>query len=246
MNPGGDPALPTITVAAMTHVGRVRSTNEDAVAAAGAQPLCVVADGMGGHMRGAWAARTVCEAVSRVRLTGAFEADCVTVAAALSDANDVIYAEGERGGATIGTTVAALLLADGRYACLWAGDSRIYLWRDRALLPLTTDNSHVEELVVAGLVDRKAARDHPLGHLVTRAIGVVPGAAVDLVTDILGADDVFLLCSDGLTKVLEDAAIAAVLASHPPEAACRELIRLTLEGGAPDNVSIVIVGVPHR
>ena len=230
-------------VAAATHVGHLRRENEDAVAPVGAHPLWAVADGMGGHARGAWAAATVCDAIARLVPTGALHTDCEALADALADANERIHGEGARGGQTIGTTVVALLLEEGRYACLWAGDSRIYLLRGGVLRQLTRDHSQVEELVAAGLLTREQARDHPLGNVITRAIGVAPGLALDVVEDVVAAGDVFLLCSDGLTKVLDDPAIADVLGRFAPDPACAELLRLTLAGGAPDNVSAVIVRV---
>jgi len=227
--------------ASATHVGRVRTENEDAVAPVDGRPLWAVADGMGGHARGAWAAATVCAAVARTRLTGVLDADCEALADALGDANDHIRAEGERGGATIGTTVVALLVAGGRYACLWAGDSRVYRLRDGDFRQITRDHSQVEELVAAGVLTREQARDHPLGNVVTRAVGVAADLALDVVEDALLPGDAFLLCSDGLTKAVADADAAAVLAAVPPEAACARLIDMTLAAGAPDNVSLVIV-----
>ena len=234
---------PQTIAAAATHVGCVRSENEDALASVGPRPVWALADGMGGHARGAWASATVCEAIDRAVLGGSLHADCEALADALAEANERIYAEGVRRGATIGTTAVSLVMAEGRYACLWAGDSRIYLLRDGTFRQVTRDHSQVEELVTAGLLDREQARDHPLGNVVTRAIGIAPGLALDVVEDAVRPGDVFLLCSDGLNKVVTDAEAAGMLARAAPEAACAELVRLTVARGAPDNVSVVVVHV---
>ncbi len=234
------------SAASATHVGCIRKENEDALAPVRARPLWAVADGMGGHARGAWAAASICAAVDRTVLSGALHHDCEALADALADANEHIHAEGVRTDTTIGSTVVALVIAERRYACLWAGDSRIYLLRGGELRQLTRDHSQVEELIAAGVLDRDEARDHPLGNVITRAIGVAAGLAIDVIEDAVLPGDTFLLCSDGLTKVVDDETIAAVIGSMAPEAACAELIRLTVAGGAPDNVSVLAVRVDRN
>ncbi len=231
-------------VGAGTHVGKVRRENEDSLAVPASGALWGVADGMGGHARGAWASRTVCQGLEGVRPTGRLDVDVEAIADALADANDLIVAEGTRGGSTIGTTVVALVMGEGRYACLWAGDSRIYLIRDGAIRQLTRDHSQVEELVTAGILTREAARDHPLGNVVTRAVGVAPGLAIDCVEDMVRPGDRFILCSDGLTKVMEDDEIVRTLGILPPTTGCDALIATVLDRGAPDNVTVVVVDVP--
>jgi serine/threonine protein phosphatase PrpC len=230
-------------VGSATHVGCVRKENEDAVTVAADGRLVAVADGMGGHAHGAWASDSICRALAATVLPSGVDAGCEAVADVLAAVNDHILAEGTRSGSAIGSTVVALLLADGRWACLWAGDSRAYLVRDGDIRQLSRDHSQVEELVAAGLVSREQARDHPLGNVVTRAIGVAPGLALDVVEDAVRPGDRFLLCSDGLTKVATDDEIAATAARAAPQAACDGLIAMTLARGAPDNVSVVILDV---
>ena len=232
-----------VAIGSATHPGLVRKENEDAIATGAMGGLWAVADGMGGHARGAWAAGTICRAIDATALTGNLHTDCEHVADVLADANDLIVAEGLRGGGTIGSTVVALLLGEGRYACLWAGDSRIYLLRDGVVRQLTRDHSQVEELVTAGVLTRDQARDHPLGNVVTRAIGVAPGLAIDVAEDSALPGDLFLLCSDGLTKVLEDAELPAMLAGASPQQTCELLVQAVLERGAPDNVSVILVRI---
>lgn len=230
-------------VAAISDTGLVRSENEDALAIGADGRVVAVADGMGGHARGAWASATICRALEQLTVPDDLHTACEAIADALADTNDMICAEGARGGAVIGSTVVALVLDTDRFACLWAGDSRAYLVRGGAIRQITRDHSQVEELVTAGLLTREQARDHPLGNVVTRAIGTTPGLALDVVEDDVRAGDRLLLCSDGLTKVMTDEEIAAVVCEAEPEAAGERLVRTVLDRGAPDNVTIIVVAV---
>jgi serine/threonine protein phosphatase PrpC len=225
----------------LTHVGLVRKENEDCVFGAPQGGLWAVADGMGGHARGAWAARTVCAALESTVLFGELNADCDRVADALAEANELIVEEGARGGETIGSTIVALLTSGSRLACLWSGDSRMYRLRDGTFQQLTRDHSQVNELVSAGLITEDEARSHPLGNVITRAIGVSPGLALDVIEDQILPQDVLLLCSDGLNKCLSDNEIATTIIGGDIEVNCKTLIAKCLERGAPDNVSVVLL-----
>jgi len=237
--PNGDPFR--YIVGAGTHVGLVRSENEDNVAVHPSDALWAVADGMGGHANGRWAAEQVVDEVLRARLSGSLPADCDAIAGTLAHANAKILAASRTTGATIGSTVVALRIAGGRHACLWAGDSRIYRLRAGRLRQLTRDHSHVEQLVEAGVITPEQAQNHPMAHVITRAVGVAPDLSLDVVEDAIVAGDAFLLCSDGLNKCLADGEIAAIIDTHPPREACDALLAASLERGAPDNVSVVVV-----
>ena len=230
-----------LTAAMRTHVGLVRKENEDSIVASPDGRLWAVADGMGGHARGAWASQTVCAALAATALGPTLNGDCERVADALEHANDLIVAEGEKSGHTVGTTVVALLVVGDRLACLWSGDSRAYRLRGGALRQLTRDHSQVAELVDAGLITEAEARTHPLGNVVTRAIGVARGLALDVVEDGLAPGDTVLLCSDGLNKCLEDVEIAQLLGDNDPATGCETLVAAVLDRGAPDNVSVILV-----
>lgn len=237
--PGGDPFR--YLVGAGSHVGLVRKENEDHVAVHAREALWAVADGMGGHANGRWASAQVVAELAAVALHGDLDSDCDVIADALADANAKIVAAGEASGATIGSTVVALRIAGGRYACLWAGDSRIYRLRDGRLRQLTRDHSQVEQLVEAGIITPEQAINHPMANVITRAVGVAPDLALDVIEDEVAPGDSFLLCSDGLNKCLSDDEIAAIAATHPPDDACEALLAATLKRGAPDNVSVVVV-----
>ena len=239
MADGGEPFR--YVVGAGTHVGLVRKENEDGVAVRPDVALWAVADGMGGHANGRWAAEQVVAELSQTNLDGSMDADCDAIADALADANARIIAAASSAGSTMGATVVALRIAGGRYACLWAGDSRIYRLRDGKLRQLTRDHSHVEQLVEAGVLTPEQAVNHPMANVITRAVGVAPDLALDVVEDAIVASDSFLLCSDGLNKCLSDDEIAAIAANLAPAAACDALLAATLKRGAPDNVSVIVV-----
>jgi serine/threonine-protein phosphatase Stp1 len=228
-------------VGSITHPGLVRQENEDALSLHPGGEMWAVADGMGGHANGRWAAMQVAAELAQTSLAGTLNADCDLIADALADANAKIVAAAAASGKTIGATVVALRIAGNRFACLWAGDSRIYRLRAGSLRQLTRDHSHVEQLVEAGIIKAEEADGHPMANVITRAVGVVPDLALDVVEDEVSAGDTFLLCSDGLNKCLSDAEIAAIIATHPPREACDALIAATLKRGAPDNVTVIIV-----
>ncbi|MGJ3627074.1 PP2C family protein-serine/threonine phosphatase [Sphingomonas sp. MMS24-JH45] len=226
-----------------THVGRVRTLNEDSWRALPDAGVFVVADGMGGHRRGDWASAQIVEMIEAADLPHDFDAACERLAAVLHQANTRVFAEGERAGEQTGSTVVALLMRDRRFAALWVGDSRAYVSRGGMLYRLTHDHTQVQAMLDRGLISDADAATHPMRHVLARAVGVQPTLEVDVIRDEIEPGDVFLLCSDGLTARVADAEIAAALARSGPCA--RELIDLTLERGAPDNVTVVAV-VPRE
>ena len=238
--------------AAATHVGRVRGINEDSYLERPDIGLWAVADGMGGHEAGDVASRTVVEALARVPAPISREALVGNIERRLSAANESLlaYAAQREEGGIVGSTVVVLACHAGTAVCFWAGDSRIYRYRAGGLARLTQDHSQVQELVRLGLIDRAEAESHPAGNVVTRAVGAAAFLNLDVDTQELGAEDVFLLCSDGLTGHIRDEEIAAVLAAvaeSPDPGVCRTavdgLLERTLEQGARDNVTAVVVQV---
>ena len=229
--------------AALTHEGRVRTNNEDAVAGRAEEGLFVVADGMGGHENGEWASGAIADALRELALPRDVDGASLAVADALHRVNAVIFAEAESRGLQMGSTVVALLIRDGRFAVLWVGDSRAYLLRDGQLIQITNDHTQVQEMIDRGLLAPADAENHPMGHILARAIGVHATVEVDVVTDETEGGDAFLLCSDGLTARVEDGEIAAALADPDPEGRAAKLVAMTLERGAPDNVTVITVTV---
>ena len=197
---------------------------------------------MGGHSRGQWASAAIARALEAATLAESFDAATDGVAAALQAANDQIYAAAAEARDAIGSTVAALLIRSTRCMALWAGDSRIYLCRQGALRLLTTDHSHVEQMVAAGILTREEAENHPMAHVLSHAVGVRVDLALDRISEDVLPGDTFLLCSDGLTRSVPADEIARLLAAESPHRAAVALVDLALDRGAADNVTVVVVG----
>lgn len=227
---------------AASDIGCRRKINEDSYLARPEIGLWMVADGMGGHAAGDFASEAVRRALSMVGAPQAGGPFLEEVQDRLNEANDRIQRHArhlDRG--TIGTTVAALLIHDQRYTCLWAGDSRIYLLRAARLVQLTRDHTEARLLLDAGQITEAEAAVWPRRNVITRAVGVQAGIETERVTGPLQPGDRLVLCSDGLTGHLSDAEIAGLTAAHPPQEACDAMVALTLERGARDNVTVLVV-----
>ena len=223
----------------VTHEGKVRVYNEDALLLRPEIGLWMVADGMGGHARGRWASATIISEADAVQLTDGFGPSLECVAEALRAANRTIHAAAEAAGEPMGSTVVALLIRDERFAGLWTGDSRLYRLRRGALARLTHDHSLVQDLVDREKLSPQEAQHHPMSHILSHAVGTESTLRLDLVVGELEDGDVFLLCSDGLTDVVDEAEISAHLSE--PDQVSRRLLDLALRRGAPDNVTVVSI-----
>ncbi len=228
---------------AASDTGRVRDHNEDAFMARPDSGVWLVADGMGGHDAGDFASRTIAEHMLSIGLPTSTADLQARFMERLSLAHDRIRQHAvELGGVTIGATVVGLLIHEDSYACLWAGDSRIYRLRDGALRQETTDHTEVRALLEAGIITAEEAAHWPRRNVITRAIGVSEVPQVDVVAGPLLPGDMFLMCSDGLTEHNTDADIAAALAGGvSAQAVCDALIAQTLARGAKDNVTVMVV-----
>jgi serine/threonine protein phosphatase PrpC len=223
-----------------THVGRVRTLNEDAYLNRPEIGLWAVADGMGGHDRGDLASQRVVEALESVTTSVSAHDAFTQVSDAIQRANDGLIGNVEE---MSGATVVALLAHRNRFSCIWAGDSRAYLYRSGALKRLTRDHSFVQELVDAGALTDDQARRHPKANVVTRAVGAGPGLKLDDVSGELQSGDRLLLCSDGLSGMLAESVIADALRRAPLEWAAQTLVDRSLAAGGKDNVTVVVVAV---
>lgn len=224
-----------------THEGRVRRVNEDSLIVRSEIGLWAVADGMGGHENGQWASSTVVAALQAVESSGDFETDVMAVRTAILSANDEIVTEAESRGNRMGSTVVCLVADGHRFACLWVGDSRGYLLRDRRLEQISRDHTQVQDMLDRGLITAEEAVGHPMSHVLSRAVGVDRDPVIDMVAGELRTTDVFLLCSDGLSGVVSAEEIEQRLASVDPATATKDLVELTLSRNAPDNVSVIAV-----
>lgn len=226
---------------AQTDTGLVRQLNEDRYFASEAIGVWAVADGMGGHARGDWASTAVVDGLATVVPVADFDALLATVGDAIRTANGRIVAEAQASGAQMGTTVVALIVRDRRFGVIWAGDSRAYLLRHGELHRLSRDHSQVQELIDRDLLTIEGAATHPLRNVLTRAVGVTEPLDLDMITDTLLPDDVFMLCSDGLYGCMTDAEIAAQLKRSDHDDAIAAMVASCLERGAPDNVTAITV-----
>jgi serine/threonine-protein phosphatase Stp1 len=228
--------------AQVSHPGAVRGHNEDAFVARGHEGFWMVADGMGGLADGQFASRTLVQALADAPLSGDLERDSATVAEVIRHAGFVIFKASTERRNHIGSTAVALLISGGRFAAIWAGDSRLYLRRGGALSQVTRDHTQVQQLVDAGYLSQADAADHPMSHVLARAVGVQAEVEVDTVVGEVQAGDLFLVCSDGLPRVVEDNEIDAELASGNPGDMVERLLEIALKREAPDNVTILAVG----
>jgi serine/threonine protein phosphatase PrpC len=219
----------------------VRSHNEDRLLDRPDLGLWAVADGMGGHSNGDVAAQMVIDALAAVPPGGSGYALLNDADAAIARANLEIRNLSQDSGRVSGSTIVALLIREDHFACLWAGDSRAYLLRDGKLSQLTHDHSLVQQLVDDGLLTEQERRHHPQANIITRAIGHAAELQIDRRFGSVLPGDLFLLCSDGLTACTDEEEIRTTIRADRI-AAVQELIDLALSRGAPDNVSIILVG----
>jgi protein phosphatase len=236
---------------AATDVGLLRDANEDAYLVA--PPVFVVADGMGGHENGDVASRIVVEEFARLAEEG-YEPDqgVAAVSATLEACQRRIteYAAAGRGGGLRGpgtTVVAALLVEDGG-APAWLlvnlGDSRIYAVRGGGLQQVSTDHSVVQELVDSGEITEAEAHEHPERHVITRALGGPRLEAPDYFLLPVAEVERLLLCSDGISGLVDDDRIGSILGASPdPRDAADRLVAAALDAGGDDNATAVVVDV---
>ncbi len=245
-------ALPSgsveLRVCASSETGSVRAVNEDSFVAE--PPVFIVADGMGGHERGDRASQTVVT-VLRERLLVDRLPTSAEVIAAISAANAAVRSLVSETGQPLvsGSTLSGVVLVgnDEGVATHWmtvnVGDSRLYTWNGRVLEQLTVDHSAVQELVDAGVITEDAARVHPERNVITRAVGAADRIEPDIWLLPVLTDESFLICSDGLTKELDDAAIAAVLAAHSDDySIAQRLVDAANAAGGQDNITAIVVG----
>lgn len=224
---------------AASHPGPVRPHNEDRFVNRPEAGLWAVADGAGGHEAGQLAAEAVKEALDSMPADLSATDALAEVRVRIAGVHARLRVEAAERGRLVATTVVVLLARDGHFACLWAGDSRAYLLRADVLTQLTRDHSLVREMVDVGAISAEEAEGHPRANVITRAVGAeIDEVELDKVTGELLPGDRLLLCSDGLTKVVTDMEIRALLAAAEDGLAER-LVLAALSQGSTDNVTVV-------
>jgi serine/threonine protein phosphatase PrpC len=242
-----------------SNVGKVRQANEDSFLVDQERNLFIVADGMGGHQGGGYASQNVIaiikDEVARLEQTQdttkpisdpfGRTASQIRLLHALQTANDRLYKKAmeESSLRGMGTTVTAVQL-DHLFANIaHVGDSRLYILRASKLTQLSRDHSWVQEQVEAGVLTEIEARYHPLKNIITRSMGHDREVEVDLFKGEYKPGDKFLVCSDGLSNMVDDQTIREKMSSLDPEPAAKELIQLALDAGGLDNITVIIVEI---
>lgn len=246
-----------IEIAGVTDVGRTREHNEDSIGSEADIGLLVLADGMGGHNAGevasAIAVNTVLEHIperlsrldpGQVDPETGFSAETLLVGEAIKSANRIIHqtAQSQPQCQGMGTTIVVALFYDNRVTIGHVGDSRLYRQRESQLEQITVDHTLLQELVNRGFYTKEQARQSLNRNVITRALGVEPEVAVDLQEEVALPGDIFLLCSDGLSEMIEDGEISSTLKgldANLQEAAV-QLVRRANEQGGRDNISVML------
>ncbi len=232
----------------ITDIGRKRKQNQDYVftsqRAIGNLPnLFIVADGMGGHKAGEYASKytveTICNCIER-----SFEKNpTLILQKAIELANTHIRKRASEDVSLegMGTTVVAATCLGKYLQVANVGDSRLYIV-NKEIRQITRDHSKVEELVRVGVLDREAARNHPEKNIITRAVGANDEVEADFFTVELAEGDIVLMCSDGLTNMLEDEEIRDILNGEGElEEKARKLIEAANVHGGKDNIAVILI-----
>lgn len=238
-----------LTCFSITDIGKKRKINQDYICAktepvGNLSNLFIVADGMGGHAAGDYASRTAVEAMLEY-IKASFERNTITLLSqAVETANNVVYAmsRADKDFEGMGTTVVAATFV-GRYLqAINVGDSRVYVISGDEIRQVSVDHSLVEEMIKSGSIAREQARNHPEKNIITRAVGIKNSVDVDVFSEELKSGDYVLLCSDGLTNMVPDEDIVAIInGATDVEDATEKLIAAANDEGGKDNISAVLV-----
>lgn len=238
-------------ISARTDVGIVRSNNQDSYAAGEFQngvAWAVVCDGMGGNAGGNIASSTAVKSISE-RITSAYRETMTSssiknlLVTAITNANFEIYdmAADNLDLLGMGTTVVAAIMTKNTLYIAHAGDSRAYLVTKEEIRQLTRDHSVVQDLVDRGEITPEQARTHPRKNLITRALGVDESLKVDFTVEDLKGDETLLICTDGLSNMIEPLDIYRVVADNPHEEIAEILVNQANENGGEDNITVVAI-----
>jgi serine/threonine protein phosphatase PrpC len=238
-----------------TDIGCVRSENEDNLVVASPATrkqrahkgyLLVVCDGMGGALGGRTASTEAVSTIEQTYYGVESHGPSDALVFAIREANYRIYQKAQTDSQLhgMGTTAVAAVILSNKLHVAHVGDSRMYLVRNGTITPVTEDHTLVNKMVHDGLLTKEQARNHPDSHILSRSVGVAPQVEVDSRKPItLIAGDKLLLCSDGLTGMVDDEEILMTLEAEKPQKAVEKLIRMARERGGPDNISVIVAGV---
>jgi serine/threonine protein phosphatase PrpC len=226
-----------------THAGVVRPLNEDSLLERSDIGLWAVSDGMGGHTAGDVASALIVESMRRLAPPNGEMSFIKAVYDALDAANRELHRRSASLSphSTMGATVTVLGTNEGRFFCLWAGDSRLYRFAGGKLAQLTRDHRYIQDLLDAGTLDEETAQLHPLRNVITRAVGIDPDLRLDRCEGTINPGDVFMLATDGVTSVCSNEEIAKMISGKDIDAAADAIVHRCLDRGAPDNLTLILV-----
>ena len=259
-----------LIVAALSHPGEIREINEDRLSVtsytresdSASVTLAIVADGIGGHQAGEVAAQIAVDQITEDIAKSSGEDPVAELSVAIIAAGRLISESALRDEALqgMGSTIATAMIVDDRLYIVFVGDSRIYLFRSGEIRQISIDHTWVQEAINHGILTPEEARNHPNAHVLHRHLGgdrdPLPDPRLRLAEDesdegsqsnqgmSLAAHDQILLCSDGLTDLVEDEEILEVISSHSPDEAARALVDMARSRGGHDNITMVIVEIP--
>ncbi len=244
------PANYQISCHGVTDTGHVRSKNEDSILVLEDENVWIVADGMGGHHAGDFASQTITNNMSLFKQHASLDDSILLLEENILNSNAMIRKKSLKLGrnATIGSTVVCVYVWHNLLFSLWAGDSRLYRYRDSSLERLTEDHSYVEELVRMGKIEARDAEEHPAANVVLKAVGIDDQLRIDLEYFEMQDGDIYIICSDGLYKDLEGAKIAPIIQSHPDNMneLAQTLLDASLAAGGTDNTSIITMKISQK
>lgn len=240
----------------LTDIGRRRGRNEDSFLVNQELQLYIVADGMGGHSGGEFASRFAVNTIEEVIQSLSQDPEATVISGVNSDearfgdrlkyaievASQKIYDQAlfDQELKGMGTTVACILMEKGVACVAHVGDSRVYLSRQGVCKQITDDHSLVSEQLKAGILSEKDVKKHKYKNIITRSVGYQEDVEIDIQYVELQPGDRFMICSDGLSNLVEDNVMAQTLSSVPIQDACRELINKANEMGGDDNITVVV------
>lgn len=238
--------------AARTDKGLIREINEDSyeiVTGIDGSPLAfIIADGMGGHNAGEVASKAAVDFIS-ARINGiiGLNEDGGDISGKLKDllqeANEAVLGKSmERlSNSGMGTTLTAAILYRSKMFIGHAGDSRAYIIRNGKIDRITTDHSYIEELVKNGSITREEALNHPKKHVITKALGCMERLEADTYVCEIHENDIFILCTDGLTNMVSEEQIGKTAVGYEPQQACDQLVKTANANGGDDNITVIVI-----
>jgi len=262
-----------LVIKALSHPGMTGKNNEDRYAVSAYQlgpddptssVFAILSDGIGGHKAGEVAAEMVVESISKQVAASDGSRPTQTLQDAITEASQQVYAYAQQNGNLqgMGATCACVWVIGNRLYLTAIGDSRIYLMRSDTILQLTTDHTWVQEAIDKGVLKREEVRGHPNAHVIRRFVGSPTPPQVDLRLRLspeeddlqaeanqglrLRSGDRLLICSDGLTDLVQDAEILGEFSKNEQEAAVQSLVDLACQRGGHDNITLIAIEVPNR